>query len=75
MKSALLLLGGIVLGFAVAHAANKTPQGKQFLEGVDARIEDFREAAVEGFRQRNAEVRALAAETDRASSDASTRPE
>ena len=74
MKSALLLLG-VVLGFALAHAVNKTPGGKRFLEGVDARIEDFREAAVEGFRTRNAEVRALAAEADRAASDRSSRPE
>ena len=74
MKSALVLLG-IVLGFAIAHAVNKTPEGKRFLEGVDARIEDFREAAVEGFRTRNAEVRALAAEADRAAADRSTRPE
>ena len=75
MKSALLLFGGVVLGFAVAHAVNRTPEGKRFLEGVDARIEDFREAAVEGFRTRNAEVRALAAEADQAASDRSTRPE
>ena len=74
MKSALVLLG-IVLGFAIAHAVNKTPEGKRFLEGVDARIEDFREAAVEGFRTRNAEVRALAAEADQAASDRATRPE
>jgi hypothetical protein len=74
MKSALVLLG-VVLGFAIAHAVNKTPEGKRFLEGVDARIEDFREAAVEGFRTRNAEVRALAAEADRAASDRTTRPE
>ena len=74
MKSALLLLG-VVLGFAVAHAVNKTPQGKRFLEGVDARIEDVRAAAVEGFRTRNAEVRALAAETDAAAADRAARPE
>ncbi len=66
MKSALLLLGGVVLGFAAAHAVNRTPAGSQFLAGVDTRIEGFREAAVEGFRQRNAEVRALAAESDAA---------
>jgi hypothetical protein len=75
MKSALVLFGGIVLGFAVAHAVNRTPEGKRFLEGVDARLEDVREAAVAGFRARNAEVRALAAEADRVASDRSTRPE
>ena len=74
MKSALLLLG-VVLGFAVAHAVNKTPQGKRFLEGVDARIEDVRAAAVEGFRTRNAEVRALAAEADAAAADRAARSE
>jgi hypothetical protein len=75
MKSALLLLGGVVLGFAVAHAVNRNPEGQRFFEGVNARMEDFRDAAVEGFRTRNAEVRALAAEADRAASDRSTRPE
>jgi hypothetical protein len=75
MKSALLLVSGVVLGFAAAHAVNRTPQGQRFFEGVNARMEDFREAAVEGFRTRNAEVRAIAAEADRAASDRSTLPE
>jgi hypothetical protein len=73
MKSALVLLVGVVLGFAAAHVVNRQPAGKRFLEGVDARIEDVRAAAVEGFRQRNAEVRALAAESDAA--DRASRPE
>jgi hypothetical protein len=76
MKSATVLLVGVALGFAVAHAVNKTPEGKRFLEGVDARFEDVRAAAVEGFRTRNAEVRALAAEADAAAAaDRATRPE
>ena len=66
MKSALLLLGGVVLGFAVAHAANRTPAGQRFFEGVNATMDDVRETYVEGFRTRNAEVRALAAEADAA---------
>jgi hypothetical protein len=80
MKSALLLAVGVLLGFAAAHAVNRTPQGKQFFEGVDARLEEYRAAAVDGFRARNAEVRALAAEADaaaadRGSVDSATRPE
>jgi hypothetical protein len=75
MKSALLLFGGVVLGFAVAHVVNSTPGGKRFLGGVNARMEDVRESYVEGFRTRNAEVRALAAEADRAASSSPTTSE
>ena len=75
MKSALLLLGGVVIGFVAAHAVNSTPEGKRFFDGVNTRMDDFRDAAVEGFRTRNAEVRALAAEADAAAADRAARPE
>ena len=75
MKSALLLLGGVVLGFAVAHAVNRTSEGRQFLDGLNARMDDVRDAALEGFRTRNAEVRALAAETDAAAAARPARSE
>jgi hypothetical protein len=75
MKSALLLLGGVVLGFAVAHLANRTPEGQRIFDGLNARMEDLRDAAVEGFRTRNAEVRALAAEADAAAADRAARSE
>jgi hypothetical protein len=80
MKSALLLAGGVLLGFAAAHAANRSPRGKQFFEGVDARLDEYRAAAIEGFRTRNAEVRALAVDVDaaaanRAAADRTARPE
>jgi hypothetical protein len=75
MKSTRVLLVGVALGFAVAHAVNKTPEGKRFLESVDARLEDVREAYVEGFRTRTAEVRAQAAEADAAAADRAARGE
>ncbi|MFP7760520.1 hypothetical protein [Marisediminicola sp. LYQ134] len=57
MKSALLVLIGVVLGFAAAHRINKTPAGRAFFADVDATTTAFRDAVVDGYRSREAELR------------------
>jgi len=38
----------------------KTPQGKQFFDDVDAKAKDFGSAVVDGYKAREAELRAAA---------------
>lgn len=60
MKGVILLAVGVALGFVVAHQVAKTPQGRQFFDDVDARARDFGDAVVDGYKSREAELRAAA---------------
>jgi hypothetical protein len=60
MKAPLLLAVGIAVGFVAAHQLAKTPQGKQFFDDVDAKAKDFGSAVVDGYKSREAELRAAA---------------
>ena len=62
MKSIILLAVGVVAGFLVAHQVSKTPQGKQFFDDVNAKAHDFGDAVVDGYKQREAELRAAVAD-------------
>ncbi len=64
MKALLLLVVGVVAGFVVAHQVAKTPQGRQFFADVDARAREFGSAVVDGYRAREAELRAAVAEAE-----------
>ena len=64
MKALLLLVVSVVAGFVVAHQVAKTPQGRQFFADVDARAREFGSAVVEGYRAREAELRAAVAEAE-----------
>ena len=57
MKSLFLLSVGVVLGFALAHQANRTPIGARVLGGLDGRAKSFRAAVVDGYKAREAELR------------------
>lgn len=61
MKNALLLIAGVCIGFVAAHQLNKTPEGKEFFEGVSGRAREFGSAIVDGYKTREAELRASAA--------------
>lgn len=69
MKDALLLVIGVAVGFVAAHQFNKTPQGKQFFQDVDARAREFGSAVVDGYKEREAELRAAVAEAEDVISD------
>jgi len=64
MKGLLLLVVGIGVGFIAAHQVNKTPQGRQFFEDVDAKAREFGSSVVDGYKQREAELRAAVAEAE-----------
>jgi hypothetical protein len=58
MKNFIWLVVGVAVGFALAHEANKTQQGKQFFRDLDTKAREFGEAISDGYRQREAELRA-----------------
>jgi len=62
MKNVLWLIVGVGVGFVAAHQIVKTPQGKQFFDDVNAKAHDFGDAVVDGYKQREAELRAAVAD-------------
>jgi len=64
MKGLLLLAVGIGVGFIAAHQVAKSPQGKQFFDEVDSKAREFGGALVDGYKQREAELRAAVAKSD-----------
>lgn len=62
MKNFIWLLVGIAVGSVVAHEVNKTQQGKQFFSDLDNKAREFGEAISDGYRQREAELRAALGE-------------
>jgi hypothetical protein len=64
MKNLLWLIVGIGVGFIAAHQINKTPEGKKFFEDVDNRAKEFSNAVVDGYKAREAELRAAVADAE-----------
>jgi hypothetical protein len=64
MKGLFLLIVGVGVGFIVAHQINKTPEGKKFFEDVDSRAREFSSAVVDGYKTREAELRAAVADAE-----------
>ena len=64
MKGVLLLTVGVAVGFVVAHQVAKTAQGKQFFDDVDAKAREFGGAVVDGYKAREAELRAAVANAE-----------
>jgi hypothetical protein len=64
MKNILLLIVGVGIGFVAAHQFNKTPQGRAFFEDVDSKAKEFGGAVVEGYKAREAELRAAVADAE-----------
>ncbi|MET0991259.1 MAG: hypothetical protein ABWX66_02605 [Lacisediminihabitans sp.] len=64
MKSILILAAGVAVGLLAAHQFNKTPEGKKFFEGVDSRAKEFSSAVVDGYKAREAELRAAVADAE-----------
>ena len=60
MKGVLLLADGVAGGFLAAHQLAKTPQGRRFFDDVESRARDFGGAVVDGYKSREAELRAAA---------------
>ncbi|MCU1412282.1 MAG: hypothetical protein JWR04_2989 [Rhodoglobus sp.] len=64
MKGILLLAVGVVAGFVVAHQVAKTPEGKRFFDDVDTKAREFGSAVVDGYKAREAELRAAVADAE-----------
>ena len=64
MRSILLLAVGVAAGFIVAHQVSKTPEGKRFFEDVDSKAREFGSAVVDGYKAREAELRAAVADAE-----------
>jgi len=64
MKSILLLAVGVAAGFVVAHQVAKTPEGKKFFDDVDSKAREFGSAVIDGYKAREAELRAAVAEAE-----------
>jgi hypothetical protein len=59
MKKILWLVLGVALGFVVAHQVNQTAEGKRFFSDLDKRTRGFTESIVDGYRERESELRAV----------------
>ena len=73
MKGAVLFVAGIAVGFVAAHQVAKTPEGKQFFSDVDSKTREFTSAVVDGYREREAELRAAVGEAEEALAEFSQR--
>jgi hypothetical protein len=73
MKNIVLLVVGVAVGFVAAHQVSKTPQGKQFFDEVDERAREFGTAVADGYKAREAELRAAVAEAEDTIADLTNR--
>jgi len=73
MKGAVLFVVGIAVGFVAAHQVAKTPEGKQFFSDVDSKAREFTSAVVDGYRERESELRAAVADAEEAIADLTQR--
>ena len=73
MKTLLMLAVGVGIGFIAAHQVSKTPEGKQFFDDVDAKAREFGSAVIDGYKAREAELRAAVAEAEETIADLSKR--
>ena len=64
MKNIVLLAVGVAAGFLVAHQVSKTPEGKRFFDDVDTKAREFTSAVVDGYKAREAELRAAVADAE-----------
>ena len=73
MNKILWLIAGVGIGFVAAHQVAKTPQGQQFFDGVDSKAREFGSAVVDGYKAREAELRAAVAEAESVIADLTNR--
>ncbi len=64
MKSVLWLIAGVAVGFVAAHFVARTEAGERFFAEVDDKAREFGGAVIEGYKAREAELRAAVAEAE-----------
>jgi hypothetical protein len=73
MKNLVLLVVGIGIGFVAAHQVAQTPKGKQFFDDAQSKAREFGGAVVDGYKQRESELRSAVAEAEDVIADLSKR--
>ena len=73
MKNALWFIVGVAVGAVAAPQYSRTEQGAQFFDEVDARAREFGSAVIDGYKQREAELRAAVAEAEDTIADLSNK--
>jgi len=73
LKALGLITLGAAVGFVVAHQVSRTESGKRFFDEVDAKAKEFGNAVVEGYKAREAELRAAVAEAEEVIADLAKR--
>jgi hypothetical protein len=73
MKNALWFIVGVAVGAVAAHQYSRTEQGAQFFDEVDSRAREFGTAVIDGYKQREAELRAAVAEAEDTIADLSNK--
>ncbi|WP_374948002.1 hypothetical protein [Agreia sp.] len=69
MKRISWLVLGVAIGFVVAHQVNQTSEGKKFFSDLDTRSKGFTESIVDGYRERESELRAVLSNTGNAAAE------
>lgn len=64
MKSVLALVIGVGIGFLAAHQVSRTAQGKEFFDTIDSKAREFGSAVVDGYKQREAELRSAVGDAE-----------
>jgi len=64
MKNVLWLAVGVAAGFVVAHIVSRTEGGERFFSEVDDKAREFGSAVIDGYKAREAELRAAVAEAE-----------
>lgn len=64
---------GVAAGFVIAHQVSRTEQGKRFFDEVDAKAKEFGGAVIDGYKAREAELRAAVAEAEEVIADLAKR--
>jgi hypothetical protein len=62
MNKLVLLVAGAGAGLVAAHFVARTPRGTAFFDDVSVKAREFGAAAVDGYKQREAELKAAVAE-------------
>ncbi|QWT23352.1 hypothetical protein KPL76_11540 [Subtercola sp. PAMC28395] len=58
MKKVLWFAAGVAVGVFAAHQFNQTAQGKKVFADFETKVKDFTDALVDGYHEREAELRA-----------------
>jgi hypothetical protein len=73
VKKILWLAVGVGIGFVAAHQFSKSEKGQQFFDDVDGKARQFSSAVVDGYKAREAELRAAVEDAEDALNDLTNR--